>query len=133
MKNKKIVFFDGVCNFCNKSVNFIWIRNSKRNIYYASLQSSFAKNRLFKLGVDLKLDTIYFYDGNKLLKKSRAVFKILEDLDGIYPFVSKIMKIFPIKFTDFFYDLIAKNRYHLFGYMKSCRIPNEEEIEFFLD
>ena len=80
MKNKKIVFFDGVCNFCNKSVNFIWIRNSKRNIYYASLQSRFAKNRLFKLGVDLKLDTIYFYDGNKLLKKSRAVFKILEDL-----------------------------------------------------
>ena len=48
MENSKIVFFDGVCNFCNATVDFVWKHNKRRSLYYASLQSDIAKEKLLK-------------------------------------------------------------------------------------
>ena len=84
MENKKIVFFDGVCNFCNSTVDFIWKNNKKRNLYYASLQSDFSKDKLLNNGIkDFDLKTIYYSDGKKVFEKSHAVFIILKSLDGV--------------------------------------------------
>ena len=135
MKNSKIVFFDGVCNFCNATVDFIWRHNKKRNLYYASLQSDVSKEKLLRRGVDdMTLRTIYYYDGHKIYEKSQAVFMILTNLDGIfYPLLAKIALIIPRTISDYFYEIISKNRYSIMGKRDSCRIPSTEEDEFFLD
>jgi len=135
MENRKIVFFDGVCNFCNFTVDFIWKHNKKRNLFYASLQSDFAKEKLLKRGVDnMTLQTIYYYDGYRVYEKSQAVFMILTSLDGIfYPLLAKIALIIPRIIPDYLYDIISKNRYRIMGKRDSCRIPSIEDEEFFLD
>tara|TARA_B110000444_G_scaffold249160_1_gene273933 strand:+ start:108 stop:512 length:405 start_codon:yes stop_codon:yes gene_type:complete len=134
MKNSKIIFFDGICNFCNVTVGFVWKRNKKRNLYYASLQSHIAKEKLMKRGIhDIKLRTIYYDDGDRIYQKSQAIFMILTNLDSIfYRLIGKMALVFPIIISDYLYDRISKNRYHIMGKRDSCRIPNIEEEEYFL-
>ena len=134
MENSKIVFFDGVCNFCNATVDFVWKHNKRRSLYYASLQSDIAKEKLLKRGVnDIKLRTIYYDDGHSVYQKSQAIFMILKNLDGIfYPLLGKIALIIPRIISDYLYDIISKNRYRIMGKRDSCRIPSIEEEEYFL-
>ena len=135
MQNNKIVFFDGVCNFCNSTIDFIWRNNKKRNLYYASLQSDIAKEKLLRRGIDdITIRTIYYYDGYRVHEKSQAAFMILTNLDGVfYPLLSKIALIIPRIIADYFYDIISKNRYKIMGKRNSCRIPSIEETKYFLD
>ncbi|HIG90235.1 MAG TPA: DUF393 domain-containing protein [Flavobacteriaceae bacterium] len=135
MENSKIVFFDGVCNFCNVTVDFVWKHNKSRSLYYVSLQSDVAKEKLLKRGVnDIKLRTIYYDDGYSVYHKSQAIFMILTNLDGIfYPLLAKIALIIPRIISDYLYDIISKNRYSIMGKRDSCRIPSIEEEEYFLD
>ena len=102
MKNSKIVFFDGVCNFCNASVDFILKRNKSRDLCFSSLESEYAKEKLIKRGLKVtKLSTIYYDDGNRIYQKSQAVFMILIALDGIfYPLLGKIFLLFPRIISD---------------------------------
>ena len=134
MKNSKIVFFDGICNFCNVTVDFVWQRNKRRNLYYAPLQSEIAKEKLMKRGInELKLRTMYYDDGERVYQKSQAIFMILTNLDSIfYRLTGKIALVFPIIISDYLYDHVSKNRYHIMGKRDSCRIPNIEEEEYFL-
>ena len=133
MQNTKILFFDGLCNFCNMSVNFVWKNNKSRNIYYSSLQSDFAKIKLSSIGIDkISLRTIYFYDGYRVYQKSRAVLMILRNFDGVfYPFIAKILLIVPKFISDHIYDIISKNRYDIMGKSASCRVPTLEEEDFY--
>tara|TARA_X000000368_G_C23029164_1_gene711640 strand:+ start:1640 stop:2044 length:405 start_codon:yes stop_codon:yes gene_type:complete len=133
MNRKKIIFFDGICNFCNGIVDFIWKNNSKRNLYYSSLQSSYAKKKFNKIGIsEIQLNTIYFFDGNKIYTKSSAVFRILLNLDKAYPVFGKIGLLIPKFISNFFYDIIARYRYRIMGIRKTCRVPNKDEKSFFL-
>jgi len=134
MKNSKIVFFDGVCNFCNLCVDFVWKHNKRRNLYYASLQSDIAKEKLLKRGVnDINLRTIYYDDGHRVYQKSQAIFMILTNLDGaFYPLLAKIALIIPRIISDYLYDISSKNRYNIMGKRDSCRIRSIEEKESFL-
>lgn len=134
MKNSKIVFFDGICNFCNVTVDFVWQRNKRRNLYYAPLQSEIAKEKLMKRGInELKLRTIYYDDGERVYQKSQAIFMILTTLDGIfYPLLGQVGLILPRIISDYLYDIISKNRYHIMGKRDSCRVPSIEEQEYFL-
>ena len=129
----KIVFFDGICNLCNAAVNFIWKRNLKRNLFYTSLQSEFAKNQLLEENSNNQnINTIYFLDNGVLYKKSLAVYKILKELDGVYSYFSILRFIIPIPLSDFIYDVVSKNRYKIMGKRNSCKIPNKEEKAYFL-
>lgn len=132
IEQKNIVFFDGVCNFCNGSVDFIWNNNSKRNIYYSSLQSDFAKRKLQEHKIDVAdLSTIYYLTEGKIYKKSEAVFKIMKSLNSFYPLLGSVLSIFPTFICDAVYTFIAKNRYKIAGQKDICRIPSEEERRFF--
>lgn len=134
MNRKKIIFFDGICNFCNGIVDFIWKNNSKRNLYYSSLQSSYAKKKFNKIGIsEIQLNTIYFFDGNKIYTKSSAVFRILLNLDKAYPVFGKIGLLIPKFISNFFYDIIAKIRYKIFGKYDSCPLPDQQYKSRFLD
>ncbi len=131
--NKKIVLFDGVCNFCNYWVNFIIDRDNKNLFLFSSLQSKAGQELLkrFKLPTD-EFDTFILVDGDTYLTKSDAVISIARCLRG-FPKALVLCKILPKFLRDLFYDLIAKNRYKMFGRKDSCRIPTAEEKSKFLE
>tara|TARA_B100001175_G_C19316906_1_gene545811 strand:+ start:196 stop:609 length:414 start_codon:yes stop_codon:yes gene_type:complete len=135
MKNetRDIVFFDGDCNFCNSSVNFIFEKRSKNNIYFASLQSEFAKKTLpSSLVNQSEFNTIYFYSGGKIHNRSSAILRIVKHLKQ--PFRSGIIFLIVPKFIrDFFYKIVAKNRHRIIESTVTCRLTSTEERKFFLD
>lgn len=130
---QKIILFDGVCNFCNFWVNFILDRDKKDLFKFAALQSKLGNEILKKFNMDnSNLESVILIDGESVYSKSTAALKIAKELSGpvkiLYPLL-----ILPKFLRDFFYDLIAKNRYKIFGKKEVCRIPTEEEKVKFLD
>lgn len=131
--HKTIVFFDGYCNLCNRSVDFLIRNDKRRKIYYASQQSEFAKFFFENLHFDATNaeSIILFYQGKFYLKST--AFLILMRLLG-FPFNSMVVfYIFPKFLRNLVYDFIAKNRYQWFGKKATCRIPTTQEKEFFLE
>ena len=115
-----IVLFDGICNLCNASVRFISKHDKNSKIQFASLQSETAKQLLVNKAIDTKkIDSIIFISDEKIFFKSNAAIEIAKMLDG-FPNYLKYFQIIPRAIRDIVYDLIAKNRYRLFG--KSCAI-----------
>ncbi|HEX8516806.1 MAG TPA: DCC1-like thiol-disulfide oxidoreductase family protein [Bacteroidia bacterium] len=132
-KDYNIVFFDGVCNFCNSTVDKIWVNNTKRDLYYSSLQSGFAKQFLKEHGIDATdLDTVIFYSGQKIYLRSSAILEITKHLGGAYKLLPGF-KIIPSFLRDAFYKWFAKNRYKFFGKKETCRIPTAEEKQYFIE
>jgi predicted DCC family thiol-disulfide oxidoreductase YuxK len=124
--NNPIIFFDGICNLCNASVSFI-IRNDKTgNFRFASLQSEFAKtflenNASFENGHILP-DSLILAEDGKVYFRSEAALRIAGKMDGIWKALI-IFRIIPLRWRDFLYDFIAKNRYQWFGKRQSCMVP----------
>jgi predicted DCC family thiol-disulfide oxidoreductase YuxK len=124
--NNPVIFFDGICNLCNASVSFI-IRNDKAgNFRFASLQSEFAKtflenNASFENGHILP-DSLILAEDGKVYFRSEAALRIAGKMDGIWKALI-IFRIIPLRWRDFLYDFIAKNRYQWFGKRQSCMVP----------
>jgi predicted DCC family thiol-disulfide oxidoreductase YuxK len=130
---RQIVFFDGDCNFCNSSVDFIFKRNSQRSFYFSSLQSDFAEGFFRSFNREITLNTVYLYQNGRIYNRSRAIFLIAKDLDGPYRFFSVLRYIIPKFLSDMVYDVFAKNRHYLKRKKVSCRIPEAWELEYFVD
>lgn len=131
-EKQSIVLFDGVCHFCNNSVNFIIDRDPKKKFVFAPLQSELAKELLTRLGEDSTvIDSIILIQNNKLYKRSRAALEIAKQLNGLWP-LCYVFIIVPGFIRDIVYNFIAKNRYKWFGKLDTCRIPTPEMRERFL-
>ncbi len=132
MKNKNIIIFDGICNFCNKSVNFIIKRDIEMHFIFTPIQSDVAKKIMNKYNLDSDdIDSIILIKDEICFIKSAAVFEIAKELSG-YWFLFGIFKIVPKFMTNFFYDIIASNRYRFFGRKDSCMIPKKKLKNRFL-
>ncbi len=128
-----IVFFDGVCNLCNHTVDFVMKHNSSENLYFSSLQSPFALNFFKQYDISLQqLSTIYFFNKGQLYHKSEAALRIAKHLDKPFKYLS-IFSFLPIRFRNIIYDFVAKNRYRWFGKHDTCRIPTADELQRFLE
>ena len=133
-ENKKLILFDGVCNLCNEAVLNI-IKQDKKDIFlFTALQSNTGKNIINELGIDIsKIDSIVLYiPGGNYFIKSEAVFKIANEFKGAWKII-QIFRVFPVFLSDFFYDFIARNRYHWFGKKKECMIPTKKLNSKFLN
>lgn len=131
---KCIVLFDGVCNFCNSAVNFIIDRDQQGKFAFASLQSEIGAEILksHHLTTHHKaLDSIVLVKNNHVYVKSRAALEIAKGLDGGWPLFYAFI-ILPPFIRDFFYDLLAKYRYKLFGQSETCRVPTADIQDRFL-
>jgi predicted DCC family thiol-disulfide oxidoreductase YuxK len=128
-----VVLFDGVCNFCNASINFIIDRDKNNNFKFAALQSVVGQQMLFQQGVKdtQAMDSVVLIKNNRIYKKSAAALEIVRDLSGLWPLLY-VFKLLPAFVLDFFYDLIAKNRYKIFGRADACRIPTPQLKQKFL-
>lgn len=134
--NKPVILFDGVCNLCNTSVQFILKKDAKNQFLFASLQSDAAKNILLhkntKKKLNEKLNTIYLVDHHNIYDKSTAILRILRILKFPYNCLY-IFIIIPKFVRDYFYDFISRNRYRWFGKKDVCMIPKKEYLERFLN
>lgn len=126
-----LILFDGVCNLCNSSVNFI-VKNDTKHLYkFASLQSEIGQNILLANNKNpSEFESVILLEKGVLFEKSDAVLQISKNLAGWS--WAYFLRFIPKTIRDFFYQLIAKNRYSVFGRSKSCRLPSPEERELFL-
>lgn len=132
--DKIIILFDGICNLCESSVQFI-IKHDKNDIFrFVSLQSNLGFEICNHLKIETKnIDSIIYYEPKKSYSiKSKAAFKIAEKLKFPYKFIL-IFSVLPYFITDFIYDIIAKNRYKWFGKKENCLFLNETIKQKFLD
>ena len=133
-KDKKIILFDGVCNLCDSSVQFI-IKHDKKDVFrFVALQSDLGQEIIKHIGIDTKnMDSIILYEpGIAYYYKSEAVLEIAKELRWNFSFRT-IFSIFPTSFSNRIYDYIAKNRYKWYGKKESCMIPTEELKSKFLE
>jgi predicted DCC family thiol-disulfide oxidoreductase YuxK len=131
--DKKVILFDGVCNFCNFWVNYIIEKDKKDLFRFASLQSEFGQSILSKLNLaENDFDTFVLIESKKVFIRSTAALKVVKDISGwlkiVYPFI-----ILPVFIRDSVYNVIAKNRYKIFGKSEFCRIPSETEKSKFIE
>ena len=131
-KDKKIILFDGVCNFCNDKVNFI-IKNDKKDVFrFVAIQSETGKKIITYLGVDSALDSIILYEpGYAYFIKSEAVFRIIKHLSSSVKLLL-LFNFIPTSIKNLLYDFIAKNRYNWYGKNEQCMMPSEDIIGKFI-
>lgn len=119
-----VILFDGVCNFCNSSVNFIIEHDKKGYFKFAPLQSEIGKTLVDKFGLR-DVDSIILVEDDKAYTYSTAALKFIKHLDGIWSW-AYIFIIIPRPIRDFFYKLFAANRYRLFGKKDTCMMPTPD-------
>ena len=132
-KDKKIILFDGVCNLCDSSVQFV-IKHDKKDVFrFVSLQSELGQKIINHIGIsDLNIDSTALYEPEKgYYYKAEVAFRILKELNGIYQCLF-VFSIFPKSILNNIYDYVAKNRYEWFGKKESCMIPTPELQSKFL-
>ena len=133
MIQKPIILFDGICNFCNSTVNFTIKKNTKGNILFAPLQSS-AGHKLL-LHSQLRLDDLQsfiFIENGMVFKQSTGALKVCRHLKGLWPLCYGFI-IIPKFIRDGIYNWVAKNRYKWFGVRQQCMIPTPEIRSRFLN
>ena len=133
MNAQKVIFFDGECGLCNRIVDWLMRTDKSEQFFFSALQSPFAK-RFFKdrnLHIEV-FDTIYFYHNQQLYDKGTAVKQLLLDLPGAWHYLGRLTAWVPKFIADYLYELVAANRFRLFG-KTSCRVPTPEERNRFLE
>ena len=131
--DKKIILFDGVCNLCERSIQFI-IKHDKKDVFrFVSLQSELGVTIVNYLGIDIsKTDSIILYEPKiAYYHKAQAVLKIVNHLGGLYLGL-RLFSIFPDGLLNWMYDIVARNRYQWYGKKESCMIPTPELQSKFL-
>jgi predicted DCC family thiol-disulfide oxidoreductase YuxK len=131
--DKKIVLFDGVCNLCSNSVQFILKRDKKNQFLFGSLQGTAGQEYLkkFNLPADA-FNSFMLVEGDTLYSRSSGALRMLKHLGGgwslLYAFI-----IVPKFIRDAVYNFIAKNRYKWFGKKEECWIPTPDLKAKFLE
>ena len=127
-----IIIFDGVCNFCNYWVNFIIDHDKSKKFRFTAFQSEIGLQLLDKFNLPKEeYDSFILISNGRFYKKSSAAFIVAKNLNNMTKFLA-VFQILPVSLTDFIYDVIAKNRYKIFGKRDVCRIPTQEEKARFL-
>lgn len=128
----RIVFFDGVCNLCNGTVDFLVRHDHRRELRYASLQSEIGQRMLAAYGLPTAEfgSFIYLDRGRPHLRSSGAI-RVAMRLGGLWTLMG-VFLIVPPFIRNAVYDWVARNRYRWFGKRETCRLPTPEERALFL-
>jgi len=131
--DRLIILFDGVCNLCNRGVQFIIKKDKKKKFLFASLQGKTGQELLKKIELPSSVfNSFILIDGDKIYTRSTAALRIAKQLPGGWKFFYGFM-IIPGFIRNAVYNWIARNRYKWFGERDECMIPTPELKERFLD
>jgi predicted DCC family thiol-disulfide oxidoreductase YuxK len=128
--DKPIIFYDGDCGFCNRSVQFVLNHEKNEEIHFCALQSDFAKTFFSQIGVqEMDLSTFYFWDKNRLYNRSSGALRVLNYLK--FPaYLGKIGWVLSRFFRDGIYKQLAKRRMKLAP--SFCALPSPSQAKRFL-
>jgi predicted DCC family thiol-disulfide oxidoreductase YuxK len=133
MNDKMIILFDGVCNLCLSSIQFIIKNDLNDKFRLAAIQSKEGKKIIRKYSIDIiKNDSIILINNKNINYRSTAVLLILKQLVTFWR-IFYIFYFIPYPIRDFFYFLVAKSRYNFFGKKIKCMIPDEKIKSKFLN
>ncbi|MCR9247610.1 MAG: DCC1-like thiol-disulfide oxidoreductase family protein [bacterium] len=128
-----LILFDGDCNVCNRSVQFVLKRDTKRRFRFASLQSAVARRALEERGVTGEVpDSMILITEGRVWLRSGAVLRIARGLRFPWPVLSVFLLV-PAPIRDWFYKRFAERRYRWFGRAEHCLVPTPEVRARFLD
>ena len=137
-ESNPIVLYDGVCGLCNRLNQFLLKHDPHDRFRFASLQSNFAAAILLRHGANPSdLDTVYTVidygqPTERLLARSDAILYLLKQLDGIWK-VGNVGRLLPRVLRDGIYNIVARNRYRVFGKHESCMLPDPKHRDKFLE
>ena len=131
-----VLLYDGVCGFCNKSVQMILDHDRRGEMRFAALQSDYGL-RVVERHPELRgIDSVVYVEpaasGERVHVRSDAALKVAAYLGGFWK-LFLAAKVLPRGLRDYFYDLFARNRYKLFGKYDTCLLPPPEVRSRFLD
>lgn len=127
-----VVLFDGVCNMCNASVNFLIDRDPERRLHFASLQSEVGAALAEKVGIAAdQRDTMVLVEGQRGSVRSTAALRIARYLGFPWKLLY-VGIVIPRFLRDAVYRFVAARRYQWFGKSEMCRIPSPEDAGRFL-
>lgn len=127
-----LILFDGLCNLCTKSVQFI-IRHDQREVFtFASVQSPLGRDLLQQAGLDPDdVQSFALITSTQTLTRSDAALEIAKHFGGIWR-LSVVLRFIPKRWRDGLYSFIARRRFAWFGRRDSCMIPSENLKKRFL-
>ncbi len=127
-----IILFDGMCNLCSGGVDFVINRDPHGVFRFCPVQSETAEKLLTQHGLsDIGNDTFILIQDNRCYFRSDAALQVFQRLNGLWPLL-RFLRFIPRSIRDVFYNLIAQNRYRLFGQRHSCKRPKKEWENRFL-
>ena len=128
-----IILYDGICNLCTESIQFIIRRDSRKQFHFAALQSSFADAYVENFGEENeRLTSIVLIIGNEVYRQSTAALLTAKRLDGFWSFLA-IFLLIPRPIRDCVYNWIAAYRYHIFGKKDFCWKPAPDLSDRFIE
>lgn len=127
-----ILIFDGICNLCNRSVDFTLRNDRKKRIKFVPFQSDAGHKLLEDHGIcGRESESIILIANDNIYYRSDAILNVLRILGGMWKFLYAFI-ILPRGFRDWIYTIIARNRYKWFGKRDNCRKPEDDVVERFL-
>jgi predicted DCC family thiol-disulfide oxidoreductase YuxK len=134
--NRPLILFDGVCNLCNSTVQWVIERDKEERFHFATLQSVSARRELERVmdpeEIDSLPDSIVFLDSKGVHTRSTAALRIAQGLGPPYALLG-VGLVVPRLIRDALYDLIARHRYRWFGRRDTCMTPTPDLAGRFLD
>ena len=125
---KDIIVFDGLCVMCNSFFKWV-LKNDKDDKYlFANIQSNFYKKNM---DINKSIDSIILIKESNVFYESEAIKYILKDLDKFF-ILQLVLNVTPKFISNFFYKIIANNRYKIFGKKDKCELPNKNLLSKFL-
>jgi predicted DCC family thiol-disulfide oxidoreductase YuxK len=127
-----IVLFDGVCNLCTSTVQFIIKRDPHGYFTFASLQSEVGRMLLEEHGLQPDaLDTFVLVEGSRCFTRSDVALRVAKHLSGGWSLL-RVLSLIPKPIRDWGYTVIARNRYRWFGTHETCTVPSRDILDRFL-
>jgi predicted DCC family thiol-disulfide oxidoreductase YuxK len=128
-----VILFDGMCNLCSGSVQFVIKHDPKRQFRFASLQSRFGQKILQQFGLPAdELNSFILLENGNIYTRSTGALRVTKKLNGLWPLLYAFI-IVPIFIRNAVYNYIAHNRYRWFGKKEACWLPTPELRKLFLD
>lgn len=128
---ERVVFFDGVCGFCQSAIRWLMARDPERRLHFASLQgetAAYMRSRHPEFPRDV--DTVVLLergdDGERVHLRSEAVLRIIAAIDGPWRRLAWL-RVLPRPILDWGYRLFARRRYRVFGRLDACPTPGDGE------
>ena len=130
--NSPVLLFDGVCNLCNASVQWVLKRDKNAVFRFAALQSATGRALLRSAGLSPEnFDSVVLFDGGRVFTRSDAALEVAHRMGGFWSWLA-VFRVVPRPLRNGVYDWIARRRYRWFGKTESCMIPQPEWADRFV-